>query len=378
MDKIKFDYPSDEAIEVFRLLKNNHNVIITGPPAVGKSYLMAEIRFFFNNFKVSTKFAPEGDNPFPVGSDVSDYMISPEKANRQIFSTTFHQNTKYRNFISGLSPAVSDQMKFEVETGPFYDAIIFAKDNNNVSLVEIDELNRGPAVAIFGDLITGIESDKRSLKDNSSGELTYYFRVLNKDGEIEEVFVPYHLFILASMNQADSAIDPLDVAFLRRFVTYRLKPNEDKLRDVLDIKDPDEELTVECHDSQTAIEGLIKCWSKLNSIIELTKGLDYEIGHGVILGSLDKNSKNLPLSEVKDLIKVIWNRFFAHLNEVFYGENETLASILNSNSSLSPFNLEERQFANNIYSKLRENEISTIKEYYDMFRAIVDIQYGEV
>ncbi|MFW8194369.1 ATPase, partial [Klebsiella pneumoniae] len=60
---------------------------------------------------------------------------------------------------------------------------------------------------------------------------TQFFEILDPiSGNVIEYALPHDLYILAAMNQADASVEPLDVAFLRRWEPLRLEPDESILR----------------------------------------------------------------------------------------------------------------------------------------------------
>jgi 5-methylcytosine-specific restriction protein B len=76
-----------------------------------------------------------------------------------------------------------------------------------------------------------IESDKRFAADGSRRAETQFFEILDPvSGDVIEYALPHDLYILAAMNQADASVEPLDVAFLRRWEPLRLEPDEKTLR----------------------------------------------------------------------------------------------------------------------------------------------------
>ena len=65
-----FNTPSVDAKNILLLLKEKHNVLISGPPATGKTRLLAEIRHWFSQAP-TPKFIPNGPSPFPANQTVN-------------------------------------------------------------------------------------------------------------------------------------------------------------------------------------------------------------------------------------------------------------------------------------------------------------------
>lgn len=343
----QFTIPSPDAIEVLRVLGEQNNVLIYGPPASGKSRLLAEVRHWFNNPPVAgAVFAPVGPHAFPVGvnvPDVQDWLPSPDRTQRRVFSTTFHQGTKYRDFVCGIAPGVgAGAPQFVTTRGPFVEAAEHALQANSTSLVTIDEINRGPAVAIFGDLVTAIESDKRLGGDGAVTHSTVGIRVLNADGTQKDLYLSKHLYIVGAMNEADTSVEPLDVAFKRRFYPFPLLPDEEKVRRFLGLPAAPAELAEQPVTVQNVYDAAIRAWGKVNRFIALARGAEFQLGHGVFMG-FGAGAATVP--EALTHASRIWHATVQHAREVFFGDVRGLATVLAAGSAGSPYGLEEELFA---------------------------------
>lgn len=349
---------SPECLEVLRALSERRNVLISGPPAAGKSRLLNEVAKAFE-----AKFAapaptktpvldPGATVPIPakVPAPVIDPALqsalpSPGRTDRRIFRTVFHQNSKYREFLSGLTPSIQQVGGFEVTKGILYRASEHACSPNGASLLIIDEINRGPAVQVFGGAIVAIEPEKRLGPDGSPQEATQYFELLDPaTGAMVEYAFPHHLYILGAMNQADVSVEPLDVAFLRRWAPYALHPSEAILRTYFGLPATPQPLAAAPTTAADVYEALIQAWANVNAGISLGRTPDFQVGHGVVM--TPAGTAPASLDEALALAARSWNLVRAHLDEVFFGDMRGLAVVLNATGQAAnhPYHLEDAFF----------------------------------
>ena len=104
---------SEECKKALKLLARSRNVLVSGAPGTGKSKLLAEIALAFESaFGLSPaggppQLNPLGSIPIPPAAGADKDIPAPTKKDRKVFRTVFHQNSKYRDFVSGITPAVT-------------------------------------------------------------------------------------------------------------------------------------------------------------------------------------------------------------------------------------------------------------------------------
>lgn len=174
-----------------------------------------------------------------------------------------------------------------------YDSLEDRNEKNYVLI--IDEINRGNISAIFGELITLLEKDKRlGEKEEIKVKLPY---------SKTEFGIPSNVFIIGTMNTADRSVEALDTALRRRFVFKEIMPNPDLLKDHL-------------------FEGfnLKMVLETINNRIEALLDRDHAIGHSYFLG----------VDNLEKLSEVFKNCIIPLLQEYFYGDYEKIAMIIGS------------------------------------------------
>jgi 5-methylcytosine-specific restriction endonuclease McrBC GTP-binding regulatory subunit McrB len=98
----------------------------------------------------------------------------------------------------------------------------------------IDEINRGEASKIFGELFYAIDPGYRGVKEQCV-QTQYQNLVPESDVFAKGFYVPENVYILATMNDIDRSVESMDFAMRRRFTWQEILPSDtDYMLDSLD------------------------------------------------------------------------------------------------------------------------------------------------
>jgi 5-methylcytosine-specific restriction endonuclease McrBC GTP-binding regulatory subunit McrB len=89
----------------------------------------------------------------------------------------------------------------------------------------IDEINRGEASKIFGELFYAIDPGYRGKKDHLV-QTQYQNLVSDDDVFADGFYVPENVYILATMNDIDRSVESMDFAMRRRFTWKEVTPTD--------------------------------------------------------------------------------------------------------------------------------------------------------
>ncbi len=249
--------------------KRKKNIILQGPPGVGKTF-------------VSKRLA---------------YLLMGEKDSSRVEFVQFHQSYSYEDFVQGWRP--NSDGGFNLKSGSFYEFCRKARyDLSRPHVFIIDEINRGNLSKIFGELLMLIESDKRGLQN--AIKLTY------SESEADRFSVPENVFIIGLMNTADRSLAIVDYALRRRFAFFNLPPQLESSKF--------ESVITQAGGSANLVKKIRERIGGLNQVIGNERrdlGPGFQIGHSYFcpVDQIKSDSEwylSVINTEIKPLIEEYW------------------------------------------------------------------------
>ena len=264
------------------------NILLYGVPGAGKSH------------EIKTKYC------------------SDEKYMERV---VFHPDYMYSDFVGQILPRVekdesgNDKLKYVFTPGPFTKMLKKAvNDPGNYYYLVIEELNRGNAPAIFGEIFQLLDrKDEDEFSADEVGESEYGISNYDVAKEVYEdeaypVRIPSNMYILATMNTADQNVFTLDTAFQRRWNMRQIENRFDKSEHSKDI-----------------IAGTKVNWGAFATVINdmvIDINVDMASSEDKRLGTYFAKKKELEANRFPEkVLKYLWDDAFKMDKTAIFNEN---------------------------------------------------------
>ena len=234
--KIKDSFESkryiENAIEIFESSKFSRDLPISDLQEFLKSdkYFIGNLETMYQVSKLdSLKTESKVESPritggtniilYGVPGAGKSYTIDHEYKDKDTIMrrVVFHPDYTYSDFVGQILPkAIDGNISYEFVPGPFTRIVNDAYHNpmTKYTLV-IEEVNRGNAPAIFGDIFQLLDRDEKGTSVYGINNSDIAKVVYGDEGH--EVRIPSNLSIICTMNTSDQNVFTLDTAFQRRW-----------------------------------------------------------------------------------------------------------------------------------------------------------------
>ena len=271
------------------------NILLYGVPGAGKSYYVKK-----------------------------NYGVNESKMERVVF----HPDYTYSDLVGQILPRIkkeegsekSEKLEYIFNPGPFTRILkeAVASENKEMYYFIIEEINRGNAPAIFGDIFQLL--DRNEYGESEYSVTNYDIAEVVYGDQNVKVKIPNNLTIIATMNTADQNVFTLDTAFKRRW-TMKMIPNDFALCSYSDMPLFDTNITWRMF--AETINKVIE-----DKSFEMISNEDKRIGAFFVSEDEAKNIDHF----AQKVLMFLWNDVFKYNNreEIFNEENTSLEKLVNN------------------------------------------------
>lgn len=360
---------------IFDIIKQRNEIDYSSDNKINDSQIdeISELKkqqtsYISNNSQIIYYGVPGSGKSHKIDNELETKIQDKNQREQQVMRVVFHPEYTNADFVGQILPVLdSSGVNYKFKAGPFTRILKRAlKNPNQPYYLIIEEINRGNAAAIFGDLFQlldrnsdgwssypienlDINSFIRSKDDsyNDKKEIESTVKVGNMDfTENTEIQLPPNLSILATMNTSDQNVFTLDNAFQRRWnmelVENTFGSGSENQKNALL-----ENSKVTWENFQTQINKKISGIAQENNLSSM---VDKRLGCWFVKASEDKEGKFIIKEEAfkNKILKYLWDDAFKFNHEVFV-ESENFEDLLKKvDMQKSDFGVfKEIQFAEN-------------------------------
>lgn len=275
----------------------------------------------------------------------TDYCDDEDRMERIVF----HPDYTYSDFVGQILPKVDNNgdVSYEFTPGPFTRIMKKAlqEDRSEIEhFLIIEEINRGNAPAIFGEIFQLLDRDENGFSEYGINNADIAKEIYGDEKQL--IKIPGNLSILATMNTADQNVFTLDTAFKRR---WRMKSIENNI-EICDYKNK-------------TIAGTNVSWKTFMTTIneKIVESVTDNIGsEDKRLGAFFVEENELDDIDLfsEKVLMYLWNDAFKYnRNDVFKEEYSTLEELIAGfkKENIGIFN-------NNLFNMNNPNRAEEIEE----------------
>lgn len=293
----------EEQIDESNRLRGGINVLLYGVPGCGKS------------FTIMTKYCKDAD---------------------AIERVVFHPDYTYGDFVGQILPltdAETGKIRYEFSPGPFTRILSDAYNHPTKKYcLIVEEINRGNAPAIFGDIFQLLDRDEEGYGAYEITNEDVATKVYIHGETSKKIKLPSNLFIFATMNTSDQNVFTLDTAFQRRWnmrmVENDVYKSQIAQKNILDTNikwakfaDTINELIIAKNVGMTSSED-----KRLGAYFVTEKDLRFfTTADGITQEKADDRNHNFP----EKVLKYLWDDAFKFTrDEVFKSDYDSLEKLI--------------------------------------------------
>lgn len=273
-----------------------------------------------------------------------DSMIVQERSERVVF----HPDYTYSDFVGQILPRViNGQLQYKFVPGPFTKMLKKAYgDPGNMYFLVIEEINRGNAPAVFGDIFQLLDRN-----DDGSGKYhisNYDMATVVFEDEEQIIKMPANLTLLATMNTSDQNVFTLDTAFQRRWEMHLIVNDVSK-----------------AEHAETEIEGSLISWGKFATVTNeeiIRFGEETGGAEDKRLGAYFVKTGELKRDKFPEkVLKYLWDDAFKMDHYMYFNEEisslDTIMEMFRNESSETDILKRVLKYA--VYEKMAETDITS-------------------